>query len=75
MSVTIEKIQRLVEGQLGIKGIQPGDRLLEELGAQSADVVNLISALEDQYDIDIEEDEIAELKTVNDLFTTVQKHL
>ena len=75
MSVTIEKILRLVEGQLGIKGVQATDRLTEELGAQSADVVNLISALEDQYDVEIEEEQIAEIKTVNDLFTTVQSLL
>lgn len=75
MPVTIEKIQRLVEGQLGIKGVKPEDRLLEELGAQSADVVNLISALEDQYDIDIDEDEIAELKTVEDLYLAVKEQV
>lgn len=75
MPVTIEKIQRLVEGQLGIKGVKPEDRLLEELGAQSADVVNLISALEDQYDIDIDEDEISELKTVEDLYLAVKEQV
>jgi acyl carrier protein len=73
MAVTMEKIVNLVAVQLGTRGVKPDDRLFEELGAQSADVVNLISTLEEQYDIEIDEEEIAQIKTVADLFTVVQR--
>lgn len=75
MSVTIEKIQRLVAAQLGIRGVKPKDRLVDDLGAQSADVVNLLASVEDQYDIEIDEDEIPEIVTVTDLYNAVKSLL
>ena len=47
---------RSVALQLGARTVQPGDRLIEELGAESADVLNLVATLEDRYQIEIDEE-------------------
>ncbi len=73
--VTIEEIARLVGAQLGRKQVQADDRFFEDLGAESSDIANLVAAVEDKYRIQIEEWEIANVRTPADLFDLVQKHL
>ena len=66
--MTIDDIRDLVALQLGLRSVAAGDRLIEDLGAESADVVNLVAAVEDKYGIEIAEEEIADLRTVGDVF-------
>lgn len=75
MTVRMEDIQAMVAQQLGRRRVAPEDRILETLGAESLDVVNLIAAVEDRYRIAIEEEEIPDIETVEDLYETVRRHL
>ena len=70
--MTIDEIRDLVAVQLGVRAVAADDRLIEDLGAESADVVNLVAAVEDKYAIVVEEEEIADLQTVGDLFELVR---
>jgi acyl carrier protein len=74
-SITQDEIRRLVGLQLGIRTVQAGDRLVEDLGAESADVANLVAAAEEKYGIAIKESEIARIFTPADLFELIQKRL
>ena len=74
-SVTKDEILKLVELQLGKRGLRENNRLVEELGAESADVANLVAAAEEKYGIAIKESEIARIFTPVDLFELVQKRL
>lgn len=71
--VTIEEVSRLVGLQLGKRGVKADDRFLEDLGAESMDVVNLAAAVEDKYRIRIEESEIAGIRTPSDLLTLIRE--
>ena len=74
MSVpTIEEITKLVGLQLGKRNVTPTDRLVEDLGAESADVANLVAAVESKYGITIKESEIARIFTPQDLFELILK--
>ena len=73
--ITVEELQKLVARQLGLRQVGPNDLLLEELGAESADIANLVAAVEDQYPIQIKESEIAEIRTPADLFKMIQSRL
>ena len=74
MSVpTIEEIIKLVGLQLGKRSVTPTDRLVEDLGAESADVANLVAAVESKYGITVKESEIARIFTPQDLFELVVK--
>lgn len=75
MSASEKEIGDLVALQLGAGEVRPGDRLVEELGAESADVLNLVATLEDRYDIEIEEEEIPRLVTVADVRRLVEERL
>lgn len=72
MDVKIEDIENLVAVQLGRRRVTASDRIIEDLGAESLDVVNIVAALEDRYQIVIEEVELPDLVTVADLYACVR---
>ena len=75
MSLSIDEINDLVRIQLGVKQVHSVDRIIEDLGAESADIVNIIAALEDKFQILIPEEEIGDIQTVEDLFDLTQSKL
>jgi acyl carrier protein len=66
--LTIDDIRELVCLQLGLTRVEAEDHLVEDLGAESADVVNIVAAVEEKYHLRIDEDEIQNVLTVKDLF-------
>lgn len=72
MAVTGEDIQTLVGLQLGKRKVSAQDRLMEDLGAESADIVNIIATIEDKYRISLEEADISMVRTVKDLYDLIK---
>ena len=65
---TLEKLQTIVSNQLGIekeKVVASAD-FTKELGADSLDVVELVMAFEEEFDIEIDDDVAGDLATVQD---------
>jgi len=75
IEVTIEEIEKLVAVQLGRRGVTADDRIVEDLGAESLDVVNIVATLEERYQITIEEVELPDLVTVADLYACVRSRV
>jgi acyl carrier protein len=73
--VSLDEIIKLVSMQLGKRNVQSHDRLVEDLGAESADVANLVATVEDKYGVSIKEAEIARIFTPADLFDLIQKRM
>ena len=61
--------------QLGREEVGSDDRLIEDLGAESADLVNVLANLEDRYRIAIDEEDAAALCTVGDVERLVARLL
>jgi acyl carrier protein len=68
MTVTIEDIELLVRLQLGSRKVSAQDRFMEDLGAESADLVNIIAAAEDKFNISFDEADISRIRTVQELY-------
>lgn len=47
----------------------------DDLGADSIDVVDLVVSIEDEFDIEIPDDEIEDVKTVGDVVKYVEEHI
>lgn len=62
----------IVSVQLGRREVEAADRLIEDLGAESADLVNLAAAIDDRFGVFIGEEAFVELRTVADLEALVQ---
>lgn len=50
-------------------------RFVEDLGAESIQSVELVAAFEEEFDIEIDEEEALEVKTVGKAVAFVEKHL
>ena len=67
--MTYEKVKALISQQLKVPEdkVTLDARLVEDLGADSANVMVLIMEVEDQFGIMVEDDAIMTLKTVEDV--------
>lgn len=70
--ISMDEIIKVVSLQLGVRDVSPNSLLVEELGAESADVVNIIAVLEEKYQIVVQESEIAKIRMPADLFELVK---
>jgi acyl carrier protein len=73
MPVTMEEIKSLVRIQLGLDEVSPEDRFMEDLGAESADLVNIIAAAEDKFQVSLEEEEIYTVRTPRHLYDLLNR--
>jgi acyl carrier protein len=73
--LSMDEIKKLVGMQLGKRNVNDKDRFVEDLGAESADLANLVATAEEKYGVTIKESEIARLFTSEDLFALIQKRM
>lgn len=73
MTVTLADIKTLVGLQLGIRNIDETAHLMEDLAAESADILNIVLALEDKYQVSIDEAELSDVRSTSDLYALVQR--
>ncbi|NIQ12605.1 MAG: hypothetical protein GWO23_24450, partial [Gammaproteobacteria bacterium] len=63
MTVSLKDICTLVGLQLGVRNVEGPDRIQENLGADSIDLVNIVATVEDKYQIEIDEAQLAGIQT------------
>ena len=66
---TFTKVAELLAQHLGIDAgsITLESEIVKDLGADSLDVVELVMALEDEFDMEIDEDEAENISTIGDV--------
>ena len=69
MSNIEERVKKIIVEQLGVKeeDVKPAASFVDDLGADSLDTVELVMALEEEFDIEISDDEAEQAKTVGDV--------
>jgi len=75
-SATLEKLQVIVSNQLGIdkeKVVASAD-FTKELGADSLDVVELVMAFEEEFEIEIDDEVAGEMSTLQDALDYILKN-
>ena len=60
--------------EVGEDEIQLDTRIAEDLGADSLDVVDLLMSIEDEFEIDIPDDEIMNIHTVGELVAYIENN-
>ena len=70
-----EKIQGMLAESLNLplEKITLDSKIVEDLGADSLDAVELISRLEDEYNVTVEDEDVENMVTVGDLVNMVEK--
>ena len=69
-----KRIKEIICEQLGValEEVTPQASFIEDLGADSLDIVELIMALEEEYDLEIPDEEAEKLTTVDSVLQYVQ---
>ena len=64
-----EKVKGIIVEQLGVdpEKVKLESKFIEDLGADSLDIVELVMAMEEEFDIEIPDEDAEKLKTVNDV--------
>ena len=70
------KVKEIVCEQLGVSEdeVSPNASFIEDLGADSLDIVELVMALEEEYDLEISDEEAEKIRTVGDVVAYIESH-
>ena len=71
-----ERVKKIIVEQLGVKeeDVKPEASFVEDLGADSLDTVELVMALEEEFDIEIPDEEAEKITTVQSAIDYVQNY-
>jgi acyl carrier protein len=71
------RVRLLVAEQLGvdISEVIPGANILDDLGADSLDLVELVMSLEDVFDIEVPDEVVEDMRTIGDIEQYVVAHV
>ena len=62
------------ELEVDVKQLTPEAKFIEDLGADSLDIVELVMALEEEFGIDIPDEDAEQMRTVGDAVSYMRKH-
>ena len=67
-------IEKIIAEQLDIAvdKVRPEHNIMDDLGADSLDTVEIVMKVEEEYDITIPDEDVEEMKTVQDLIDYVE---
>ena len=76
MSSIEERVQKIIVEQLGVKpeDVKPAASFVEDLGADSLDTVELVMALEEEFETEIPDEEAEKLSTVQAAVDYIKSH-
>lgn len=73
----LEKIIDILCNQLDLdkEQVTEDSEIIEDLGADSLDIVDLVMTLEEEFDTEITDEMIEDMKTVGDVVKFIEEHL
>ncbi|MBI5420385.1 MAG: acyl carrier protein [Deltaproteobacteria bacterium] len=71
-----KKVKEIVAEQLGkdVNEVTTGASFIDDLGADSLDIVELVMKMEEEFGIEIPDEEAEKIKTVNDVVEYIKAH-
>ena len=75
--MVLEKIKVILAEQFDVEedSLKNDTDLQDDLGADSLDVVDLLMSIEDEFEIEIPDEEIENIRTVGDLVSYIESHI
>ncbi|MBI3089216.1 MAG: acyl carrier protein [Candidatus Tectomicrobia bacterium] len=72
-----ERVRKIIVEQLGVDAaeVKPEASFVEDLGADSLDTVELVMAFEEEFDIEIADDDAEKILNVRDAIKYIEEHV
>ncbi len=76
MSEIQDKIKQIIVDELGVDEAEVTEnaRFIEDLGADSLDLVELVMRFEEEFDIEIPDEDAEKIQAVRDAYSYVEQH-
>jgi acyl carrier protein len=77
MSEIAERITKILVENLGVDAarVKPGAKLVDDLGADSLDLVELMVSIEDEFEIEITDDAFENVQTVGEAIELIRRNI
>lgn len=75
--MVLEKVKMILSSQFDVEeeSITPDTNIADDLGADSLDVVDMLMSLEDEFDVEIPDEEIERIRTVGELVAYIEENM
>jgi len=69
-----EKVKNIIVEQLGVdmEAVTPEASFIDDLGADSLDIVELVMTMEEEFDLEIPDEDAEKIKSVNDVINYIK---
>ncbi len=74
--MVIDKVKKILSEQFDVdmSELNENTNIEEDLGADSVEVIDLLMSLEDEFDVEIPDEAIDEIRTIGDLAAYIEEH-
>ncbi len=75
--MVLEKVKMILSNQFDVEedSITPETNIADDLNADSLDVVDMLMSLEDEFDVEIPDEEIEKMRTVGEVVSYIEEHM
>ena len=75
--MVFEKVKSILIDQLDVEEekVTPEASIADDLGADSLDIVDLVMSLEEEFDLEIPDDQVETIKTVGDIVKYIEDNI
>lgn len=75
--MVLEKVKVILSSQFDVEedSITMDTNIADDLGADSLDVVDMLMSLEDEFDVEIPDEEIEKIRTVGELIAYIEENM
>ena len=73
--MVVDKVKKIIVDQLDVEEdkVTEAASITDDLGADSLDVVDLVMSFEEEFDIEIPDDQVEKIKTVGDIVKFIEE--
>ena len=74
--MVFEKVKKILSEQFGVEEdtITLETSLIDDLDADSLDVVDLLMSIDDEFEVEVPDEDVENIKTVDDLVKYIENH-